>query len=371
MSIELVTIGDEILRGQTVNTNTAEIGRRLTEGGWKVVRQTALPDDPEVLKSGLLEALSRTSLVITTGGLGPTLDDLTVATAKQLFPTPGEELPNTVGSAPGFLFTEGKKALFLLPGVPEEMRVMLEKSLLPYLHRHFPPPPKLYSTALHFYLLSETKVDPILRSLKDRFSLDIGIYPSYGTLTVTLRGADVSHVEKAKEEVAKAFQEQLLPTGKLSESLGLWLQEHKATFAFAESCTGGFMASQITQIPGASTYFLGSLVTYANELKESLLDVSPNTLKAHGAVSEPTVQEMWQGLMKKTGADYGVAVSGIAGPGGATPQKPVGTICYALGKKGSTPEVGTFHVKGDRQAVILRTTQRLFAYLWRYVNRVG
>jgi PncC family amidohydrolase len=370
MSIELVTIGDEILRGQTVNTNTAEIGRRLTEEGWKIVRQTTLPDDPVLLELGLAEALARTPLVIATGGLGPTLDDLTVFVAKKLFPTPGEPIPNSVGSAPGFIFIHGKQALFLLPGVPEEMRVMLQTSLLPYLHRHFPPPPKLFSAALHFYLLSENRVDPILRDLQSRFPLDIGIYPSYGTLTVMLRGADASFVEKAKEEVAKAFQDQLLPTPKLSEAVGLWLQEHKATLAFAESCTGGFMASQITQVPGASAYFLGSLVTYANELKEALLGVSSNTLKAHGAVSEPTVLEMWHGLIKKTDADYGIAVSGIAGPGGGSSQKPVGTIYYALGKKGSTPEAGTFEVKGDRQAVILRTTQRLLAYLWRYVNRI-
>jgi nicotinamide-nucleotide amidase len=368
MSIELVAIGDEILRGQTVNTNGAEIGRRLTEGGWKISRHTTLPDDPVQLERGLAEALKRSVVVIATGGLGPTLDDLTQAVAQQLIPTPPQQIPNSIGSAPGLIFKTDSHTLFLLPGVPEEMRSMLETSVLPYLHRYFPPPPKLSSATLHFYLLSETKVDPLLRDLKSRFPLEIGIYPSYGTLTVTLRGENPKDVEAATEAISSSFRQQLLPTGKLSEALHLWMQDHHCTLAFAESCTGGFMASQITLLPGASAYFLGSLVTYANELKESLLNVSPQTLKNEGAVSRAAVHEMWHGLMKKTGADYGIAVSGIAGPGGGSSQKPVGTIWYALGGKNSPPEVDTFQVKGDRQTVILRTTQRLFAYLWRYVR---
>lgn len=370
MSIELLAIGNEILRGQTINTNGAEIGRRLTEEGWTIFRQTALPDDPRLLEQGLSEALKRTSVIIATGGLGPTLDDLTAATARALFLQPPEEIPNPVGSAPGYIFTNGPYKLFLLPGVPEEMRPMLERGVIPYLHRHFPPPQKPFSTALHFYLLSETKVDPILRDLEKRFPLDIGIYPSYGILTVTLSGADKNHVEAAKQEIVQQFRSQLIetPSGKLAEALHLWMQKQGHTLAFAESCTGGFMASQITAFPGSSAYFLGSLVTYANQLKESVLGVSPETLKGQGAVSRATVQEMWHGLMQKTGADYGIAVSGIAGPTGGSPQKPVGTIWYALGKKGLSPEVDTFLVKGDRQTIISRTTQRLFAYLWKFLH---
>ncbi len=147
-----------------------------------------------------------------------------------------------------------------------------------------------------------------------------------------------------------------------------WMQEHHKTLALAESCTGGLMASQITALPGASTYFLGSLVTYSNHLKEVILGVSSATLQQEGSVSPKAVLEMWQGLMQKTGADYGIAVSGIAGPSGGSEQKPVGTICYALGSKNSTPEVDTFHLEGDRQAIIFLTAQRLFARLWKHLQ---
>ncbi|HUD01151.1 MAG TPA: CinA family protein [Rhabdochlamydiaceae bacterium] len=152
------------------------------------------------------------------------------------------------------------------------------------------------------------------------------------------------------------------------EAIHEWMVKHHKTLALAESCTGGFMASQLTALPGASDYFLGSIVTYANQLKEDLLDVSPETLKKHGAVSREVVHEMWTGLMQKTGADYGIAVSGIAGPQGGTAAKPVGTIFYALGKKGEKPEAGTLHFKGNRQIVISQTTKELFGLLLKKIG---
>jgi nicotinamide-nucleotide amidase len=147
------------------------------------------------------------------------------------------------------------------------------------------------------------------------------------------------------------------------EALHDWMVKHRKTLALAESCTGGFMAAQLTAMPGASEYFLGSIVAYANSLKEGLLGVSPETLKKHGAVSQEVVHEMWIGLMEETGADYGIAVSGIAGPHGGTPEKPIGTIFYALGEKGQMPEINTLHIEGNRQTVILQTTKKLFGFL--------
>lgn len=141
------------------------------------------------------------------------------------------------------------------------------------------------------------------------------------------------------------------------------MELHHKTLALAESCTGGYMASQITALPGASTYFLGSLVVYSNYLKQSLLGVSPQTLETEGAVSRQTVQEMWQGLIQATGADYGIAVTGIAGPTGATPGKPLGTVWYALGSKEKKPEVGILHLTGDRQAIIRQAADQLFERL--------
>jgi PncC family amidohydrolase len=149
----------------------------------------------------------------------------------------------------------------------------------------------------------------------------------------------------------------------VSEGIHDWMVKHRQTLALAESCTGGFMAAQLTATAGASEYFLGSIVTYSNSLKETLLGVSADTLKKYGAVSKEVVHEMWTGLLKETAADYGIAVSGIAGPTGGTTEKPVGTVFYALGKKGEKPEINTLHVKGNRQTVILRTTKKLLGFL--------
>jgi nicotinamide-nucleotide amidase len=362
MSIEVVSIGNEVLRGIIVNTNAAFLSRRLTEEGWEIACQTTLPDENALLIPGLNEALIRNSVVIATGGLGATLDDNTLVCAKELFSKSPHELPNSVGAAPGYLFSENKKLLFLLPGVPSEMEQMFEEAVVPYLKKHMPGV-VLHREELHFYLLKEDDVDPLLRDLQKEHKLDIGIYPSYNGLSVVLRGRNKEHVIHAKKTIAEAFKASLLPAAKLEEAIHDWMVKHHQTLALAESCTGGFMASQLTNIPGASEYFLGSIVTYANSLKEGLLGVSSETLQKHGAVSREVVHEMWMGLMKKTGADYGIAVSGIAGPQGGTPDKPVGTVFYALGKKGQTPEINTLHVKGNRQTVILRTTKKLFGFL--------
>jgi nicotinamide-nucleotide amidase len=362
MSIEIVSIGNEVLRGMIVNTNAAFLGRRLTEEGWEISCQTTLADEKPTLTPGLNESLIRSSVVIATGGLGPTVDDNTLGCAKELFSKPPHQMPNSVGAAPGYFFSENKRLLFLLPGVPSEMEQMFEETVLPYLKKHMPVKP-LHREEIHFYLLNEDDVDPLLRDLQKEYALDVGIYPSYGGLSVILRGPKKEHVVEARKTIEKAFKASLLPASKLEEAIHHWMVKHRQTLALAESCTGGFMASQLTAIPGASEYFLGSIVAYANSLKEGLLGVSPETLKKHGSVSREAVHEMWTGLMKQTGADYGIAVSGIAGPSGGTPDKPVGTVFYALGKKGQMPEINTLHVKGGRQTVILRTSKKLFGFL--------
>jgi len=362
MSIEIVSIGNEVLRGIIVNTNAAFLGRRLTEEGWEIACQTTLPDDKPILTLGLNEALVRNDVVIATGGLGLTVDDNTFGCAKELFSKPPHEMRNGVGVASGYFFSENKKLLFLLPGVPSEMEQMFEDSVFPYLKKHLPVKP-LHREEIHFYLLREDDVDPLLRDLQKEYGLDVGIYPSYSGVAVILRGPKKAHVIEARKAVEKAFKTSLLPVAKLEEAIQRWMVEHHQTLALAESCTGGFMAAQLTAIQGASEYFLGSVVAYANSLKEGLLGVSQDALNKHGAVSREVVHEMWTGLMKQSGADYGIAVSGIAGPQGGTPEKPVGTIFYALGKKSQMPVIDTLHVKGNRQTVILRTTKKLFGFL--------
>ncbi|MBS0649451.1 MAG: nicotinamide-nucleotide amidohydrolase family protein [Verrucomicrobia bacterium] len=362
MSIEIIAVGNEILRGMVVNTNAAYLSRRLTEEGWSVTGQTTLPDEMSLLTQGLDEALTRSTVVIATGGLGPTLDDNTAGCAQGLFSNAPQSIENTVGTAPGFLFAENKRVLFLLPGIPQEMEQMFEESVLPYLQKHLPPP-KFFREALSFYLLRENDVDPLLRKLQAQYDIDMGIYPSYSCLSVVLRGRNSEHVAAAKKAIAEAFKSSLMPAAKLEEALHFWMKKHRKTLAFAESCTGGYMSSQITALAGASDYFLGSIVCYSNRLKQQLLHVSSETLQQHGAVSSETAQEMWKGLLQTTGADYGIAVTGIAGPTGGTDEKPVGTVWYALGARGENPEVGTFHLQGNRQTVIHRATRRLFAFL--------
>jgi PncC family amidohydrolase len=153
------------------------------------------------------------------------------------------------------------------------------------------------------------------------------------------------------------------------EQIHRWFIEHKKTLVLAESCTGGLLAAHLTAIAGASQYFLGSLVTYSNALKEQILGVSPETLKTKGAVSRETVIEMLQGLFKATGADYGIAVSGIAGPTGGTPEKPVGMVWCAIGAKGQEPEVGVLQLKGSRQEIILQATEEILNLLWQQVQK--
>jgi nicotinamide-nucleotide amidase len=362
MSIEVVAIGNEVLRGIIINTNAAFLSRRLTEEGWNVSCQTTLSDGVVLLTSGLEAALARNSVVIATGGLGPTLDDNTLGCAQKLFCNPPHQLPNSVGSAPGYFFSGNQRLLFLLPGVPQEMEQMFEENVLPYLKKYIPANP-FHQEALYFNLLRENDIDPLLRELQTQYELNIGIYPSYSGVLVILRGLKKEHVTVAKKAIAEAFKASLLPASKSEEAILNWMVKNHQTLALAESCTGGFMAAQLTAISGASDYFLGSLVTYSNQLKEALLDVSPETLKKYGAVSREIVHEMWAGLLRKTGADYGIAVSGIAGPKGGTPDKPVGTVFYALGKKDEKPEIDILYFKGNRQTVILRTTKWLFGLL--------
>lgn len=365
MSIEIVAIGNEVLKGLIVNGNGAYLSRRCVEEGWEVSRQTTLSDDTEAMAKGLLEALKRARVVITTGGLGPTLDDNTEACARGLFTKGPKQIPNHVGTAPGLVFEERQKLLILLPGVPQEMEAMFE-DVIPLLKNSLVSE-KRHVEKLHFFMLREDDVDPLLRKLACE-SLEIGIYPSFGQLSIVIQGSSKAAVKAAAQQIGKAFAKSRMPEAKIEETIHLWMQKHRKTLAFAESCTGGFMAAQITAMAGASDYFLGSLVTYSNQMKQSLLNVKVATLKKHGAVSKETVGEMWIGLMEKTGADFGIAVSGIAGPTGGTLKKPVGTVWFAIGKKGKKPLIDVVQFKGPRQTVILRTTKRLFGLLWKFIQ---
>jgi nicotinamide-nucleotide amidase len=403
MIIELISIGDELLSGKIVNTNAAFLSRHLQKNGYVVSRQITLSDEKKSLGAGLKEALQRADLVIATGGLGPTLDDRTREIAAELFhsdfhfdpaiaddiqrrfgkaivsmenqatvPSKASPFPNSIGTAPGLLFTEAEKTLILMPGVPREMEPMFLSQVLPLIQKQWPPKDKKLSAQLFFCLVYESLLDPHLRELTERYPLvEAGIYPGHGLLSVMLYSTSQEQLFAFQNELSSRFSHYLYSSQneKIQETIHAWFIQRKKTLAFAESCTGGLLSAHITALPGASDYFLGSIVAYSNEMKEQILGVSKATIHSQGAISEATVREMLEGLFKKTSADFGISVSGIAGPSGGTEQKPVGTICAAIGERGKFPDIGTFRAFGDRQMITLLTTQWLLGALWRKLEK--
>ncbi len=395
-NIEIITIGSELLSGLYADQNASFLSAKLALAGWKVSRHTTLPDDPQILRKGLEEALKRSKLVIATGGLGATHDDHTkhiatdllggelfvdeellaelharygteIPTLKEMarVPTTAQTLPNAAGAAPGLVFKTAQGLLILLPGVPHEMQVICEQQLLPYLAKHLPGQEKLHVELVHFCLLEEGKVDKVVRELKILSPhIQIGLYPSYGKLTVSCSERDPNACREFALKLKEHFKTHILPESSVEKSIQSRMIMAKKTLALAESCTGGRIASQLTAVPGASEYFLGSLVTYANQLKNSLLHVPESLLNKHGAVSAEAVEAMLAGLFKSTHADYGIAVSGIAGPTGGTPDKPVGTIWAAIGQRGESPHIMHLQRKGTRETIILFTSGHLLATFW-------
>lgn len=398
MKIEILAIAEEILKGYTINTNASFLSKELQRRGYFVTRHTVLPDISEVMEEGFHEALKRSDVVITTGGLGPTSDDLTKRVLARIFssplefneeiaedlkkryeklpsieeqstvPTKAHLLKNRVGSAPGFAFSEKGKTLIALPGVPREMEDMFLKEAAPYVEKHHPLREKIFVEEIYFALLSEIPVDRFIASeLDPKHGIEVGIYPSLGVLHVTFSGKDKAMLLSIKEKVKKEFHSHFFESssGLLEESVHKLFISKKKTLALAESCTGGAIAKRLTALPGSSEYFLGSVVSYSNEMKESLLQVDPKTLKEKGAVSLETVSQMVKSLFNTTSCDYALAVSGIAGPTGGSNEKPVGTIYIALGERNGITLAGRIQSRGRTRLNIIDYTSNfcLFSLL--------
>lgn len=398
LNIEIISIGKELLDGRTINTNAAFISAHLYKTGYVVDRHTTFPDDLLSIKNGLQEACMRSDLVIVTGGLGPTLDDLTkkatteafscklainplVATdlqkrfGKQLgtledlatIPEKAQPLLNAIGTAPGLLFFVNGRIVVCLPGVPEEMQPMFLNAFLPILQEKYPPLHK-YVVCLYACFFKESQIDPMLRELKTQLpEVEIGIYPSYSHVTLALCSENKSSLEYAENLLRMQLGSFLYTAsnGTIEEALHNWFLQEKKTFILAESCTGGTMASLLTALSGASSYFLGSFVTYSSDLKQRVLDVPKEVLQEKGAVSAECVLAMLDGALKKSLADVGLAVSGIAGPTSDDSNQKIGTIWAAIQEKGDIPYVFRLQVTGDRQSIILKTAYSLFGILWR------
>lgn len=370
----IINIGDEILIGQTLNTNSHEMAKMLNGIGVSVVRMITTSDQKEDIIEALEESFKRVSLVLTTGGLGPTHDDITkVAIAdffnrslqfdeetyekiksyfasrkiplkeahrKQCYMPSGTELiENKEGTAPGMWIQKGDQALISLPGVPREMRYIMSNGVIPKINQLWNRA-SVNQYTFRTFGVEETRLAEMIEDVISGLSkeLKIAFLPSLGEVKIRLQqiGSSDSGLREF-DEVKKTIAERIgdYVYGKNEENLeyvlGQAFREKSLSIATAESCTGGRLANRIVSIPGASQYFLGSTITYENELKTQWLGVKTATLEAYGAVSQEVVTEMLQGILQSSSADIGVSISGVAGPGGGTPQKPVGTIWVAWG----------------------------------------
>ena len=388
MFAELITIGDELLIGQVVDTNSAWMGRELNNIGIEVLRIVSVRDREEEILEAIDNAMKRVNIVLVTGGLGPTKDDITKQTLCKYFNTElifSEEvfenvkrvlagkipmnklnkgqamvpknctvINNPVGSASVSWFERDGKVLVSMPGVPQEMTAVMTESVLPKLHERFQTDVIMHQTFLvqHYpeSVLAE-KLEAWEVALPD--CIKLAYLPKLGIIRLRLtgRGHDRKEVETLLNR-EKAKLETILGEDIFSEEdtlleviIGELLKKRKLTVSTAESCTGGSIAERLTSIAGSSEYFKGSIVAYSNEVKKDLLHVSSETLEKYGAVSEETVIEMVKGAMKALKTDCAVATSGIAGPGGGTPEKPVGTVWIAAGYKN---EIRTYKQETNR-----------------------
>src|SRR5919206_1372798 len=370
-SAEIITIGTEMLLGDLVDTNTAWLSARLATVGVGVYRHTTIGDNRERIVGALREAASRADLVVTTGGLGPTSDDLTneclgIVAGREmveypearehvdemfrkfgrkptannykqaLFPEGTTLIPNPLGTAMGALLEDDGTLFATLPGVPSEMKRMFEDTLEPMIRARSDG--SIVSRTLWFAGIGESAVAEKVQEFLD--ATDPTVAPLAGQGKVRLRITTRAATEKeAQEKIAPVEREVIARLSDyyfgeddetLEGAVGRLLQERGATVALAESCTGGLLAKRLTDMPGSSAYFGEGFVTYSNESKERLLGVPHALLLEYGAVSEPVAREMAEGARRISGADYGLSVTGIAGPDGGTEEKPVGLVFVGL-----------------------------------------
>lgn len=374
----LLTIGDEILIGQTVDTNSAWMGMELNKVGIKVHEIITVSDTAEHIKEAVHKGFQTSDIVLTTGGLGPTKDDVTKKTLADYFgvklvfqpeilieletyftkrglpllestkslallPENCEVIRNRRGTAAAMWFEHKEKVLVSMPGVPYEMKDFMEHVVLRRLVKQFNGPTIIHKT-LMVAGLGETVIAEKIKAVEDALPTHIKLAYLPNMAIVKLRlsamGEDQEKLRKEVELIAQQLKDILYPKYIFSDEqvdfaahIGQLLVAKKATVGLAESCTGGLIAHRLTSNAGSSAYFKGGIVAYSNALKQNLLGVKATTLAERGAVSEQTVREMVAGVLQKMETDYAVAVSGIAGPGGGTAEKPVGTIWVAVGNQ--------------------------------------
>ncbi len=380
ITAELLTIGDEILYGQIVDTNSQWMGVELSNVGIKVIRKTTEGDLEDHILSALAEAEKRAEIILITGGLGPTSDDLTKPCLAKYFncalqlheealievteffksrgraltetnrlqaflPLCCEKITNRMGTAPGMWFERNGKVFVSMPGVPHEMKCMMTEIIVPKLIKTFKTP-TIHHTLIRTVGIGESFLAEKISSWEKALPkhIKLAYLPGLGEVKLRLT-AFGNDVELLKSETATLIEELKPLAGEyifgigpdpLEVILGNTLRDKGLTLSVAESCTGGYLSHLITSVPGSSVYFLGSIIPYAYEIKMDQLGVQPETLEKYGAVSEPSIKEMANLVRIKFNTDIGVATSGVAGPGGGTQEKPVGTVWIAYADKHQT-----------------------------------
>jgi nicotinamide-nucleotide amidase len=373
MQGEIITIGNELISGRTLDLNSWYAAGRLTASGLKVARVTTVGDDAAGIAAALKRAVASSDFVIITGGLGSTDDDLTNKIVAEALDRPlcldrdmleqircyvetrgmrmsaslekmawmprDSKLLNPQANVCGFSLIENQVRLYFLPGVPEQMRFLMDECVLPDLLLHCRAVPVLRYQVLKLYGISEPLIAEALEGVSEKTgNIILGYYPRFpeNHITLSLRGEDepavIEELELMEKEIRSRVGAYVFASGEetMQEIVGAMLKERGLTLSLAESCTGGLIGNLMTDVPGSSHYFAGGVVAYSNEAKRDLLGVSSETLFRYGAVSDQTVREMALGAKERFRTDLSLAVSGIAGPEGGSPEKPVGTVYFGI-----------------------------------------
>ncbi|WP_207435486.1 competence/damage-inducible protein A [Sabulibacter ruber] len=373
ISAEIITIGDELLYGQVIDTNSAWIGQELAKIGIRVMQITSISDNPGAIVETLSQTIARADVILITGGLGPTKDDLTKHTLARFFNTelqlhqpslddveaifrrsnrpmlevnrqqaflPASCTPirNILGTAPGMLFEEQGTVIVSMPGVPFEMKQMMTDIILPRLQQHFQLP-QIIHKVVQTIGIGESFLSETIADWENNLpaNLKLAYLPHLVGVRLRLTGMSdgvqdlETQLQAQVEKLTQIIPQHIFAYGEvtLEDAIGRLLKARNLTISTAESCTGGLVAHKLTSVPGSSAYFMGSVVAYSNEVKKAQLSVPAETLEKHGAVSEKTVRAMAEGVRQLLKTDIGLATSGIAGPDGGTAEKPVGTIWIA------------------------------------------
>ena len=402
MEAEIITIGDELLIGQTIDTNSAYLGQQLGKIGISVTRKTAISDQESDILSAIAESQSRVNILIITGGLGPTKDDITKKTLCKYFdcgyrmdenvvnqlqkmfekrgrvmletnlvqanmPEACETLTNEVGTAPGMWFFRNNQVLISLPGVPGEVYHLIEKQVIPKLQQEFNLPMVEHRTLVTVQK-AESLLSRDLESFEASLPENIGLayLPSFNTvklrLTQKVKNINDLSIDHYFKLLQQTIAEDVFCLEDIDPALHVsrYLIQKNISFSTAESCTGGWVAHRLMQAPGISAVFPGSIVAYSNEVKATELGVPSHIFDEDGAVSEACSLAMADGVRKKFGVDLGISTTGIAGPGGGTDKKPVGLVYIAVSYKENSM-VKKFRLFGNREQIIQRSSN---AALW-------